>query len=88
MENHRLMVEHEEHFDFQVPAKVYNPTWFDYARVLHCGHHEPPLLERPLKAQGLAVGEVVEHIHCGLGHKEMYASMDWVDRYMIDIGML
>jgi len=26
---------------------------------------------------------MVEHIPCGLGSKGVYASMDWVDRYMI-----
>jgi hypothetical protein len=46
------------------------------------------LLESPLKAQGLAIEEIVEHIPCGPTHKEVYASMDWVDRYMTDMGML
>ena len=46
------------------------------------------LLESPLKAQGLALEEIVEHIHYGPGRKELYASMDWVDRYMTDMGML
>jgi hypothetical protein len=61
---------------------------FDHAPVLHCGDHEPLMLESPLKAQGLATEEIVEHIPCGPGRKEVYASMDWVDRYMTDMGML
>jgi hypothetical protein len=56
--------------------------------ILHCGNHEPLLLEIPLKAQGLATEEIVEHISCRPGLKEVYASMDWVDRYMTDMGML
>jgi hypothetical protein len=27
--------------------------------------------------------DIVENIPCGLAHKEVYASMDWVDMYMI-----
>jgi hypothetical protein len=55
---------------------------------LNCGDHEPFLLEIPLKVKGLAMNEIVEHIPCGPSHKEVYASMDWVDRYMIDMGTL
>lgn len=61
---------------------------FDHAYVSHYGDHESPLLERPLKAQGLATEEIVEHISCGPCCKEIYASMDWVDKCMTDIGML
>jgi hypothetical protein len=46
------------------------------------------MLESPLKAQGLATKEIVEHISCGPSHKEVYASMDWVDKYMTYMGML
>jgi hypothetical protein len=45
-------------------------------------------LEIPLKAQGLIMEETVEHIPCGPAHKEVDASMDWVDMYMIDRGTL
>jgi hypothetical protein len=66
----------------------YDTKGFDYAHVLHCGDHEPFLLESPLKAKGLATKEIVEHIPCGPTHKEVYASMDWVDMYMTDMGTL
>jgi hypothetical protein len=66
----------------------YDAEGFDYALVLHWGDHEPFLLESPLKAQGLATEEIVEHIPCGPARKEVYASMDWVDRYMTNMGML
>jgi hypothetical protein len=55
--------------------------------VLYYGDHDPLFLEIPLKAQGLATKEIVEHISCGLGHKEVYAYMYWVDRYMTVMGM-
>jgi hypothetical protein len=45
-------------------------------------------LEIPLKAQDLAMEEVTQQIPCGLVNKEEYASMDWVDKYMIDMGTL
>ena len=64
----------------------YDTKGFDY--VLHCGYHEPFLLESPLKAQGLAMEEIVEHIPYGSARKEVYASMDWVDRYMTYMGIL
>jgi hypothetical protein len=57
---------------------------FDYAPDLHSGDHELFLLKIPLKVQGLTMEEVVEHIPCGPTHKEVYASMDWVDRYMTE----
>ena len=49
---------------------------FDYAHVLHGEDHEPFLLEIPLKAQGLAEEEIIEHILCGPSNKQVYASMD------------
>lgn len=45
-------------------------------------YHDSFLLKNPLKAQGLDTEEVAEHIHVGLDNKEIYTSMDWVDRYM------
>jgi hypothetical protein len=45
-------------------------------------------MESPLKALGLTAKEIVEHIPCGLANKEVYASMDWVDRYMTYMGMI
>ena len=61
---------------------------FDHAPILHCGDHDLLLLESPLKDQGLAMMEIVENIPCGPYLKEVYASMDWVDRYMIGMGTL
>jgi hypothetical protein len=45
-------------------------------------------LENPQKAQGLAAEEIVEHIPWGPSYKEVYTSMDWVDKYMRNMGML
>jgi hypothetical protein len=36
----------------------------------------------------LATKEMVEHLPCGPARREAYASMDWVDRYMMDIDTL
>jgi hypothetical protein len=83
-----VMIPHEEHSELQVLEERYDTEGFDHALVLHCGDHEPLMLESPLKAQGLATKEIVEHIPCGPGRKEVYASMDWVDMYMTDMGML
>jgi hypothetical protein len=83
-----VTIPHEEHSELQVLEERYDAEGFDYALVFHCGDHELFLLESPLKAQGLAMEEIVEHIPCGPTRKEVYASMDWVDRYMTDMGML
>jgi hypothetical protein len=83
-----VMIPHKEHSKLQVLEERYDEKGFDYAPILHCGDHEPFLLEIPLKAQGLAIEEIVEHIPCGLSHKELYASMDWVDKYMTNMGTL
>jgi hypothetical protein len=45
-------------------------------------------LEIPLKDQVLVMEEIVECVPCRLDHKEVYASMDCVDRYMKGMGML
>jgi hypothetical protein len=79
---------HEEHLELQVLEKRFNTEGFGHAPVSHCGDHEPLLLENPLKAQGLATEEIVEHISCKPDRKEVYASMVWVDRYMTDMDML
>jgi hypothetical protein len=34
------------------------------------------------------VEEITEHIPCGPASKEVYTSMDWVDRYMTDADTL
>ena len=66
----------------------YDAEGFDHTLVLHYGDHEPLLLESPLKAQGLAPEEIVEHILWGPACKEVSASIDWVDMYMIDMRIL
>jgi hypothetical protein len=78
---------HEEHSELQVLER-YDVEGFEYAHVFHCGDHEPFLLENPLKAQGLATKDLVEHILYGPTYKEVYASMYWVDIYMTDMSML
>jgi len=45
--------------------------------------HEPFLLESTLEAQ-----EIVEHLPFGPTRKEVYVSMDWVDRYMTGMDTL
>jgi hypothetical protein len=57
----------EESFDIEGP---------DHALVLNCVDHEKILLERPLKAQGLAMEDIIELTSCRSCHKEVYASMD------------
>jgi hypothetical protein len=83
-----MTILHEENSELQVLEEMFDADGFDHVPVLHCGNHDPLLLESPLKAQGLATKEIVEHISCGPCHKEVYASMDWVHRYMTDMGML
>jgi hypothetical protein len=39
-------------------------------------------LERSLEVQSLVVEEMVEHLLCGLVYDEIYAYLDWVDKYM------
>jgi hypothetical protein len=83
-----VTIPHKEHLELQVLEERFDANGFDHAHILHCGDHEPLLLEIPLKAQGLATEEIFERISCGPSHKEVYASMDWVDRYMTDMDML
>jgi hypothetical protein len=56
--------------------------------VLRCGDHEPLLSESPLKAQGLVVEDILKHIPWVPASEEVYASMDWVDKYMTNMGIL
>jgi hypothetical protein len=56
--------------------------------VLRCGDHEPLLSESPLKARGLATEQLVEHIPCGSGRKDIHTSIDWMDRYMTYMDVL
>jgi hypothetical protein len=75
-----VTISHEEHSKLQVLEERYETKGFDGALDLHCGNHESFLLDNPLKDQGLAMEEVVEHIPCGPTRKEIYAYMDWMDR--------
>jgi hypothetical protein len=77
-----MTIPYEEHSELQVLEERYDAEGFDYSLVLHCGDHEPFLLESPLKVQGLAMKEIVEHVPCGPTRKEVYASMDWVYMYL------
>jgi hypothetical protein len=52
---------------------------------LHHGDHKPPLLESPLKAQVIAIDEIVEHIPCGPANREVYASTDCENGYVEDV---
>jgi hypothetical protein len=80
-----VTIPHEEHSELQVLEERFYAEGFDHALSFHCGDHEPFLLEIPLKAQGLAMEEMVEHIPCGSTRKEVHTSMDWVDRYMTNL---
>jgi hypothetical protein len=83
-----VTISHKDHLELRVLEERYDVEGFEYSHAFHCGEHEPFLLEIPLKAQGLAMEEIVENIPCGPSLKEVYASMDWVDRYMTNMGML
>jgi hypothetical protein len=45
-----VMIPHEEHSELQVLEERYHTYGFESSLVLHCGDHEPFLLEIPLKA--------------------------------------
>jgi hypothetical protein len=60
----------------------------DCTLIWHCGGEEPFLLESSLEGKSLATKEMVEHLPCGPAREEAYASMDWVDRYMMDMDTL
>jgi hypothetical protein len=73
----------EEHSELQVLEES-----LDCTLIWHCGGQEPFILESSLEGQSLATKEMVEHLPCGPAHEEAYASMDWVDRYMMDMDTL
>jgi hypothetical protein len=74
-----VMIPHEEHLELLVLEETYDTEGFDYAPIFHFGDHEIFFLEIPLKAQGLYMEDIVEHIPCRPNQKEVYTSMDWVD---------
>jgi hypothetical protein len=82
------MIPHGEQSELQVLEERFDAEGFHHALVFHCADHELLLLESPLKAQGLTAEEIVVRIPWGPTHKEVYESMDWVDRYMTYMGML
>jgi hypothetical protein len=55
---------------------------------LACGSREPFLLESSLEGHSLATKDMVEHLPCGPSCEEEYASIDWVNKYMMDIDTL
>jgi len=79
-----VTIPHEDYSELKVLEERSDAEGFDHALIFHC---RPLMLESPLKSQGLAIEEIVKHITCGPTHKEVYASMDWVDRYMTYMGM-
>jgi len=79
---------HDEHSELQGLNESFGVEGFDHVPILHCEDNDPLLLRIPLQAQGLAKEELVEHTSCRPGHKKVYASMDWVDRYTTNMGML
>jgi hypothetical protein len=80
-----VMVKHEEHSDLHGLEERYDSKISDYTHSLHHGDHEPPLLEGPLKAQVIAIDEIVEHIPCGPTNREVYASTDCGNGYIKDV---
>ena len=47
------------------------------------GDHEPPPLGIPMNAQ-VTIDEIVEHMTGGLANREVYASPDWGNEYIIE----
>jgi hypothetical protein len=56
------MIPHEEHSKLWVLEERFDMEGFDHVLVLCCGDHEPLLLKISLKAQCLAMEEIVDHI--------------------------
>jgi hypothetical protein len=83
-----VMILCKENLELQVLDERYDVEGFEYALVLNCGDHDLFLLESPVRDQGSTTKEIVEHIPCGLARKEVNAPMDWVDKYMKDMGTL
>ena len=71
----------------QVPEESLDTKSLDHVIVSYCGDLELLLLERPLGAQGLATEEMAEHTPGGPAIREVYAYMDWVDRYITNMDM-
>jgi len=82
-----VTIPHEEHSMLQVLEERYGTEGFNYASDLHWRDHEFFLLESPLKAQGLATKDIVEHISCGRDHKEVCIH-GLGGRYMTKMGIL
>jgi hypothetical protein len=78
-----VMIPHDKYLELQVLEERVNHEPF-----LCYGDHEPLMLESQLKAQGLAMEEIVEYVSYGPNYKEVYGSMDWVERYMKNINTL
>jgi hypothetical protein len=90
---HKCRIASDSAYTFPASHKLTSPQVDDLISKMYTykfpnKDHELFRLESPLKAQGLATEEIVVHIPCGPSHKEVYASMDWVDRYMTDMGTL
>jgi hypothetical protein len=84
-EEHLVMVKHEDHSDWHGLEERYDSYFFDYTHTFHHGDHEPPLLDGPLKDQDTAIDEIVEHIPCGPTYREVYASIDCGNGFIIDV---
>jgi hypothetical protein len=69
----------EEHSEFPVLRRSHD------SRSLDCAlkDHRPFILDNTLEAQ-----EIVEHLPSRPTRKEVYVSMDWVDRYMTSMDTL
>jgi hypothetical protein len=78
-----MMSPDEDHSELQVLEESLDST-----PIWHCKGQEPFLLESSLEGQSLAMKGMVEHFPCGPARDEAYASMDSVDRYMMDMDTL
>jgi hypothetical protein len=50
------------------------------------GDKESPILEIPMKAQVIATYDIVQHIPCRPANREVYASTDWGNGYITNVG--
>ena len=80
-----VMVKHKKHSDLQGLEERYNSEISDCTHSLHHEDHEPPLLKSPLKAQVIAIDEIVQHIPCGPTNMEVYESTDYGNGYITDV---
>jgi hypothetical protein len=76
-----MAVKHEEHSYFHGIEERYESKIYYYTHSLHHENHEPPPLESPLKAQVIAIYEIVGNIPCGPANREVHASMDCGNGY-------